>query len=464
MLSRLVRATALVPLLATALACGGEPAEEQTAEQRAPLVEAVPARFGALPVEEVVPGTVRARNQVAIRPETAGRIVEVPAEIGQAVPRGRLLVRLDDAEARERLRQAEADLRLAEASAAAAAARVSEIAARVARSRTLAEQQLLSAQEMETLEAQLAATRASADESLARVEQRRAAVAEMRSALDKTEVRAPVAGRLGERRAEIGMRVDPSTVLFVIGDPDELIVEVNLTETMLARVAAGLPVVIAGRGAAAEPIPARLSRISPFLAAESFTTVAEIDVQDPAGWLRPGMFVTVRILVGESQRATLVPTSALWSDPASGRRGVYVIRQTAGLEPPAAPASAAGGQLPADAGEPRAVEFQPVEVLAQGRAAAGVTGVEEGSWVVTVGQHLLGADSPAAASGQARVRPVSWERVLELQELQDEDLLEGFLDKQRKVAAALGAKIPDSEEEVERVLAAAAEPAPPRAR
>jgi hypothetical protein len=55
----------------------------------------------------------------------------------------------------------------------------------------------------------------------------------------------------------------------------------------------------------------------------------------------------------------------------------------------------------------------------------------------------------------ARVRPVPWERVLALQDLQDEDLLAGFLDKQRAVAGALGAEIPESEDAVDRVLAEA---------
>ncbi len=170
------------------------------------------------------------------------------------------------------------------------------------------------------------------------------------------------------------------------------------------------------------------------------------------------MFVTVRILVGESQRATLVPVSALWEDPASGERGAFVVEETAGLD-----------EMPRDTTaspeEPRAVSFRRVEVLAEGRGAAGVAGVDEGEWVVTVGQHLLGSELRAAApagsdagdgTARARVRPVSWERVMALQDLQNEDLLEGFLDKQRKVARALGAEIPASEEVVERVLAEAA--------
>lgn len=466
---------ATITLIGLALACGpaGDPASN--ASRQAPLVEAVPARFGALPIEESMPGMVRARNQVAIRPETAGRIVSVLAQIGDAVERGRLLVRLDDSEARERLRQAQADVRLAEAGAAAARARLAELEARVARTRALAEQQLVSAQELESLEAQLAALRASADEEAARVEQRQAAVEESRSALAKTEVRAPVAGQLGERRAEIGMRVDPSSVLFVVGDLDQLVVEVNLTEAMLSRIREGLPVVIEGaRDSTSEPIRAELSRVSPFLAEESFTAVGEIDVDNrpippsegagpPARRLRPGMFVTVRILVGESRQATLVPVSAIWENPASGALGVFVVEDADGLEEPA-------GVATESPEEPRGVSFRAVEVLAEGPAAAGVTGIEEGDWVVIVGQQLLDAETRADSTGspgpdteglRARVRPASWQRILALQDLQDEDLLEGFLDKQRKIAAALGAEIPESEDEVDRVLAQADSERPP---
>jgi RND family efflux transporter MFP subunit len=442
------------------LACGPRAGQEE-APPLAPFVEAVQARFGALPIEETVSGRVRARNQVAVRPEISGRIVEVLVRSGQAIQAGQPLVRLDATESRERLRQAEADVRLAQAAAVAARARVSELQALVARTRALAAEELVAAQELETQEAQLDALRASADEATARVEQAEATVEERRSALDKTVVRAPLAGRVGEREAEVGMQVDPSTVLFLAGDLSELIVEVHLTEVMLARgVEPGLPVVIETGGDSGLSLEAELSRISPFLAEQSFTALGEIDVENREGRLRPGMFTTVRVLVGQSRQATLVPVTALWEDPVSGQQGVFVVEQTAGLETPAEATTDSPD-------ESRSVAFRHVEVLAEGRGAAGVTGLDEGAWVVTVGQNLLAeelrtADRDQDSPTEARIRPVPWERVLALQDLQDEDLLEGFLDKQRKVAAALGAEIPESEDAVERVLAEAAANGPGR--
>lgn len=450
--------TETIPILTLLLlaGCSGT-AGDADAEARPPLVEAVVARAGSLPLVETVNGVVKAGNQVEIRPEISAPIVKVLVRSGEAVAAGQALVRLRDDELRERLRQAEADLRLTEAAEAEARARVTELELRVRRTRTLAEERLVSLQELETQEAQLLALRAAADQASARVDQARATADERDTALTKTVVRSPVAGRVGRRQAETGLQADPGTVLFVVGNLDQVMVEVPLTERMLDHVEAGMPVVLETRSPGREPLHAELSRISPFLAERSFTTIGEIDVENTEAGLRPGMFLTVRILYGQSERATLVPSSAVWEDPETARRGVFVVEEPAGLETP----EKAPGVAPE---EPRTVTFRPVEVLAEGAGTSGVAGVREGEWVVTVGQHMLRerAREQRLKAGEvpdrrpvtvkARVRPTSWERVQQLQSLQREDLLAGFLEKQQRIAEALGAEIPESEAEVRRVL------------
>jgi hypothetical protein len=85
-----------------------------------------------------------------------------------------------------------------------------------------------------------------------------------------------------------------------------------------------------------------------------------------------------------------------------------------------------------------AAVFRPLEVVAEGRDAVGVSGVKPGEWVVTVGQNLLyGEEKP-----QARVRAARWDEVVRLQALQREDLLHGFLERQQEVARARGAEPP----------------------
>ena len=440
-LRRLIR-----PLfLAAVLAGCGQGEEEAPREDLAPAVEAVPARRGTLPLEERLNGVVKADNQVAVRAEIEAPILEVLARNGDAVRRGQPLVRLQGDALRDQLRQAEASVRLAQASAQQARARVAEVEAQVVRTRALARERLVSDLELETQEAQLAAARAGAAQAAALVEQARATVQERRSALDRTVVRAPVAGHVGQRNAEVGMLAGPDDVLFLLGDMGDLVVEVPLTEEMLGYVRQGQSVRIGSPALGETPVAGTLSRISPFLEENSFSTVGEIDVAGEGGRLRPGMFVTVDVLYGESEQATLVPASALWEDPRSGTRGVYVAGGSA-----IAPTSSS--EIPA---EPRPVQLRPVEVVAEGRAQAGVRGVQPGEWVVVVGQNLLAGEGGTA---EARVRPTTWERVLRLQGLQREDLLEAYMDKQQRLARERGAEPPPSEE----FLKSAGAPATPR--
>jgi len=460
-LRRLASPLALLLAFLTA-GCGGEAAEAP--EARPPAVEALPAKAGSLPLVRRVNGVVRADNQVVVRPEVAGRVVEVLVKSGESVRQGQPLVRLEPQGLREQVRQAEADVRLARAAAAEARAQVAELDAEVTRTRTLAAEDLVSDMALETLEARLDAAQAAADSAEARVEQSTSSLDESRFGLERAVVRAPSSGRLGRRGVEVGTIVDPGTQLFVLGDLDELVVEVPLTEGMLSFIEEGQSVEVRprgdgsgdgrGPGAAGRVFAATLSRISPFLEPGSFTTTGEIDVEGDVA-LRPGMFVTVDIRYGESERATLVPASTLWEDPGSGTTGVYVVEEADGLAPPADPRPRSEGRRAEDVPDtPRRVAFRPITILAEGSGLVGVEGVEPGTWVVTVGQHLLDRRE-ADAEGEAptaRVRATSWEQVIDLQELQREDLLQGFVDKQRKLARVLGASLPESEAAAEAAL------------
>ncbi|HUP49236.1 MAG TPA: efflux RND transporter periplasmic adaptor subunit [Thermoanaerobaculia bacterium] len=414
-------AALLLPLLLTACGVG----EEAPAGLPVPLVEAVPARSGGLPQSERVSGRVKAENQVSIRAEVESPIVEVYVRSGQQVAKGDPLVRHRDDELRQQLGQAAANVRLAEAVAREAQARVGELESRVSRARALSAEKLISAAELETLEAQLAGARAVADQAVARIAQARATEHERRAALANATVRAPVSGWVGQRNAEVGMLPGRDTLLFVLGDIRHLIVETPLTEEMVGRIGKGDPVLISSPVLGGNPVRAAVSRISPFLESGAFSTIAEIDVPNPDGRLRPGMFVTVDVLYGESEPATLIPMSALWEDPADGREGVFVLGEGESGDPPTRP-----------------VAHRSVEVVGRGQGMAGVRGIEPGEWVVTSGQHLLARDE----AKRARVRPATWERVVQLQTLQREDLVREFLATQQQIARTKGAVPPDSTE------------------
>ncbi|REJ76663.1 MAG: efflux RND transporter periplasmic adaptor subunit [Acidobacteria bacterium] len=428
-------ACSVLAMSATLAGCGGGAGpDEGFRGAPIPSVEAVEARSGSLPLEERLSGVVRAENQVTIYPEVSAPIEQVLVRSGQAVQRGQVLVRLDDEQLRGQLRQAEANVELAEAAALEADARVQESEAMVSRTRLLAAQQLISDIELETQEARYQAAKASAAQARARVSQAVATADERRSRLEDAVVRAPISGRIGQINAEIGMLVDQSTQLFVMGNLDRLVVEVPLTEAMLAYVGEGMPVRIRSSALGDEPLRAEVTRISPFLSQDSFSTVGEIDVRNDDRRLQPGMFVTVDVLYGASETATLVPTSALWEDPSTGLLGVYTVDGYG--QGVALPTSGEAAQLSSDSWP---VTFHPVEVRARGRESVGIDGVDEGTWVVTFGQNLFAAGQQEQ---QARVRPTVWESVIELQSLQRENLLHGFLEKQQLMARRHGAEPP----------------------
>ena len=409
----------LILPLSLLLSCGAD--EQKAPEAALALVEAVPARSGGLPQTERLSGRVKAANQVAIRAEVESPIAEVYVRSGQQVTKGQPMVRHRDDELRQQLGQAAASVKIAEASAREAQARVAELNANVSRARSLAAENLISAVELETLEAQLAGARASAEQAVARISQARATERERRAALSNTIVRAPASGWIGQRNAEVGMLPGRDTLLFMLGDLTQLMVEIPLTQEMVGRISKGDPVLISAQGV--EPRRAAVSRVSPFLEGGAFSTIAEIDVANPDGRLRPGMFVTVDVLYGESESATLVPLSAVWENPQTGREGIFVL----------------GGPPPSQEPAARPVAHREIEVIGRGQGVAGVRGVKPGEWVVTSGQHLLARDEAKIA----RVRPTSWERVTQLQTLQREDLLREFLATQQQMARK-GAVPPDS--------------------
>ncbi len=430
---RLSTALLALSLSLFGVACSSGDSSSQQANGRGegqavtPSVEAVQAQFGALPLEERMSGTVRALNQVAIYPEVSAPIVSVEAQTGDYVEAGDPLVRLSDDAYQERVRQAEAALRITQANAKSAAADLTEAQAQLRRTEQLAGQQFESEQQLETLRAQVQRAEANAERAQAQVEQARATLDERQTDLRRTVVRAPISGYVGQRNAEVGQRADTGTRLYTMGNLDTVKVLVQVTDKMFSRVRPGQTARILAEDTV---LTASVSRMSPFLSDESYSAEAEIEVDNSEQLLNPGMFVGVDVAYGESQQATIVPMSALYENPDTGERGIFVA-PTLGTEVPVETPDEYDPQNPPPLSQPTPTEFRAVEILAEGQQTAGVRGIEPGTWVITVGQNLLSTTDERI---DARVRPMSWSRLIALQQLQDTDLLYRFLDRQRQIA------------------------------
>ncbi len=408
--------------------CGdGEPRAEETprggsrGQTAPPFVEAVQTRAGALPLEQRLSGTVRARNEVAIRPEVSGRIEAVLVDNGDTVEKGQPLVRLQPRQASDQLRQAQANLRMQKAAADQVRARLREAEEELKLSGELANQDFISRRELIRLEAEAEILRADLARAKATVESAAATVDEREWILSQTVIRSPVNGHVGRRNAEVGMRIDSGSQLFVVGDLSEVRVVVRLTEQMMRFIEVGQTALVHSQHFPDTVLRASVSRISPFLESGSFSTEALIDLPNPLGLLHSGMFVDVDILYGESEPSTLVPVSALHEDARSRSFGVYVVTDEDGE--PLDVAAARESETERDTSQ---IRYQRVSLTARGRESVGVSDLEPGVWVVALGHDLLGR-MEAGSTRTARVRPIEWSKLAHLQSLQSHDVLAQFL-------------------------------------
>ncbi|MBN2357344.1 efflux RND transporter periplasmic adaptor subunit [candidate division KSB1 bacterium] len=384
----------------------------------------IKARYGTLPLIERLTGEVKAKNQIAIYPEISAVITQVNVKNGDVVKKGQIMLYLRDKEFQERLKQAQANHRIAVAQARQAEAELNRIEAELRRTKELAASGLASSAELETIETRAISADANLELAKARVEQAQATLDERKEMLRQTTVRAPISGTVGSRNAEVGMLVTGNTRLFTLGQLDNVRVEVVLTDRMLNYIEAGQRMEIFTENTDFEVMTARLSRISPFLHPVTHSTIAEVDMANPSGQLKPGMFTAVDIFYGESEMATLVPLSALYDHPSSGVTGIYVCQDT--LKENFVDELKASQSTSLT--KPLSFDFVPVEIIAKGRMEVAIRGIDGESYVITIGQDLLGGKP-----GKARARPVNWGWVERLQNLQQQDLLQSVLKRQQEV-------------------------------
>lgn len=408
--------SALAVLMAS---CSENDARNDTEFNEVVTVEAVELRSGSLPLIHSTTGEMRARNQVDIYPEINANITRVWVNDGDRVSEGDTLVKLRDDQIREQLNQAQHDLEISRAQLRQSEANLRRLEAQFRRVSELAERELESELELETLQADIDAAEASVD--LARSQMQRAAsqVEEQRSNLDNTVVKAPISGMVGNRDAEVGQRVGNDDRIFQIGDVENMRLYVMLTESMSNVIKSGDRAEIHSSSTETNPVEATVARISPFLDPVTHSTIAQLELAENTTNLQAGMFVTVDIFYGETEEATLIPKTAVYEHPVENRSGVYVadMAQTEREFE----VSDDDQQSPQRTSDPVSVEFLPIEIIAEGRGMAGVSGLEgvgPNQWVVTIGQHQLAEWD----SEQAYVRMADWDHVMDLQSRQVRDM------------------------------------------
>ena len=129
----------------------------------------------------------------------------------------------------------------------------------------------------------------------------------------RQELRAPISGRIAERRVELGSLVGREGLeseLFVIVDLAEVWAELAVSPSDLANIREGQAIAIS-TGVGGEPSPATIMFVSPLLDRDTRAARVVASVDNTNRKWRPGSFVTAEIPAGETKAEIVLPLTAL---------------------------------------------------------------------------------------------------------------------------------------------------------
>ena len=141
--------------------------------------------------------------------------------------------------------------------------------------------------------------------------------------MEKTILRCPRDGILGDKDAEVGEFVTPAKKIATLVNIENVIVRVGVIEKEIDRIFPGQKVVLTVDTYQNTDFTGKVEQISPIVAPGSRTLTVEARIPNEGGLLLPGMFARTRITIFEQDNALFVPNDAV-EKTASGSR-VYVV-------------------------------------------------------------------------------------------------------------------------------------------
>jgi RND family efflux transporter MFP subunit len=279
-------------------------------------------------------GYVVARTKASVSSKVPGRLASLAYEEGDQVPAGAIIAMLEAAEYHAAVGLAEAELLAADAAQHEAGAALMQAQRGLARVRTLTSDSLLSAQALEDAETAVEVTQARVHAASARRQAAQHTLTIARANLENTRVRAPFAGTVLRKDAEVGEVVAPSVgggftrgAVVTMADMSTLEVEVDINEAYIGDITREQPADITLDAYPREQFPGRVRQVVPTADRQKATVLVRvaIDVADPRILPEMGARVVFRSAGdGETEPARVfVPAAAVRS--AGAESVVYII-------------------------------------------------------------------------------------------------------------------------------------------
>lgn len=230
-------------------------------------------------------GTVLANEEVELRSEISGKIVQILFTEGRYVSKGDLLVKINDSDLQAELRKAESKVKLMED--------------RESRQKQLAQNQMISKEEYESTLNELQASKAEFDL--------------IKAQIDKTEIRAPFNGVVGLREVSEGSFVTTTNVIARFQNLLNLKVDFSIPQRYAPEVKIGdeLQFNLSGNE---NVFKANVYAIEPKIDQSTRTLRIRAICRGNNKGLFPGAFVNVELNLKETEQAILIPTVAIVPD------------------------------------------------------------------------------------------------------------------------------------------------------
>lgn len=315
---------------------GGEAKGDGKGEAKARPVKLVTAEESTTDRRVGATGTLAADESVLLGTKVAGRIAEIPVDLGTRVRQGQVIARIDPTDFKLRVDQAVAALQQArsrlglpadgaddrvvvENTAVVRQARAVLDDARLTRERyeQLSEKGYIARAQLDTAVSSLEVAEGRYQDALEEVRIRQGVLLQRRSELElarqqlaDTVVTAPLDGAISERRTTAGEFLAAGAPVVMLVKIHPLRLRLAVPERDAAGVVAGQPVLVTVEGAAGEH-RGRVARISPSIIEQNRTLLVEAEIPNPAGVLRPGAFAKADIVVSGAVRVVTVPADSV---------------------------------------------------------------------------------------------------------------------------------------------------------
>jgi RND family efflux transporter MFP subunit len=279
-------------------ACNGSGAGKATSRPP-PLVSVARVEARDVPVEVRAPVDLRPLIQADVGSKTLGYLDAVLVDRGDRVTRGQLLALVRPSDLPDQLAAARSTLTQAQSSAALARTNYD-------RAKQLAPEAVVSQQELQQAQSQFAGAEAAQQAAQSQI-------AALAVRLGETRIASPLTGVVVQRRLDPGSLVGPpgGGAIVTVARVDTLRVFITVSEHELAGISVGKDAHVEVDALPGRTFTGKVVRLAPALDAATRTLDAEVQLDNRAGQLYPGMYGRGAIIVETHPHMPVVPVGAV---------------------------------------------------------------------------------------------------------------------------------------------------------